>query len=55
MDQIYILRGLFAKGILDYCLSKKCNIDYGIANKNHSNKKRIAVPNDAADMPSNTS
>lgn len=52
-DQVYILRGILAYGILDYCLSKRCGIEYGIPGPEH--RKRIAVPYEAADLPSKIS
>jgi len=52
-NQIFILRGLFAYGILEHCLSKRCGVDYGVPGPEHS--KKIAVPYEAADIPSKTS
>lgn len=53
MSQIFILRGAFAYGIFEHCLSKRCGVDFGVPGLEHS--KRIAVPYDAADIPSKTS
>lgn len=52
-DQIFILRGAFAYGIFEHCLSKRCGVDYGVPGAEHS--KKIAVPYEAADIPSKTS
>lgn len=52
-DQIYILRGALACGILEHCLSKRCGVDYGVPGPEHI--KNIAVPYEAADIPSKTS
>lgn len=51
--QIYLLRGVLAYGIFEHCLSMRCGVDFGVPNKNHV--KRIAVPYEAADIPSKTS
>lgn len=51
--QIYLLRGILAYGIFKHCLSMRCGVDFGIPNKFHI--KRIAVPYEAADIPSKTS
>lgn len=53
MDQIYILRGALAFGIFQHCLSKRCGVDYGVPGPDHG--KKIAVPYEAADIPSKTS
>ena len=53
MDQIYILRGALAFGIFQHCLSKRCGVDYGVPGPDHA--KKIAVPYEAADIPSKTS
>lgn len=52
-NQIYILRGVFAYGILEHCLGKRCGVDYGVPGPEHV--KKIAVPYEAADIPSKTS
>jgi len=51
--QILVLRGALGYGIFEHCLSMRCGVDYGVPNKLH--KKKIAVPYDAADIPSKTS
>jgi hypothetical protein len=50
-DDVMILRGLLAHGVLVHCLQKRHNVDFGIARK-LVNGKRVAVPFIAADTPS---
>lgn len=52
-NQILILRGAIGFGIFEHCLSMRCGVDYGVPGPDH--KKKIAVPYDAADIPSKTS
>ena len=52
-NQIFILRGVFAYGIFEHCLSKRCGVDYGVPGPDHV--KTIAVPYEAADIPSKSS
>ena len=47
------MRGAIGYGIFEHCLSMRCGVDYGVPNSLH--KKRIAVPYEAADIPSKTS
>lgn len=51
--QIYLLRGILAFGIFEHCLSMRCGVDFGAPNASHL--KKIAVPYEAADIPSKTS
>lgn len=51
--QIYLLRGILAYGIFQHCLSMRCGVDFGAPNAFHL--KKIAVPYEAADIPSKTS
>ena len=52
-DQIYILRGSLSYRILEHCLSMRCGVNYGVPGPEHL--KKIAVPYEAADIPSKTS
>jgi len=52
-SQIYSIRGLVAYGVLEHCLSLRCSVDYGIPSEMHP--KRVAVPYEAADVPSKRS
>ena len=47
------MRGTIGYGIFEHCLSMRCGVDYGVPN--HLHVKRIAVPYEAADIPSKTS
>ena len=49
---LYAFRGLLAYGILEHCLSQRCNVNYGIPDKDRKKNKRLAVPYEAADIPS---
>ena len=51
--QILLLRGALACGIFEHCLSMRCGVDFGAPN--HLHIKKIAVPYEAADIPSKTS
>ena len=51
--QIYLLRGVLAHGVFEHSLEMRCGVDYGAPNSHHF--KRIAVPYEAADIPSKTS
>lgn len=51
--QIFLLRGALAYGIFEHCLSMRCGVDFGAPN--HLHIKKIAVPYEAADIPSKTS
>ena len=51
--QIYLLRGILAYSIFEHCLSMRCGVDFGVPSSLHI--KRIAVPYEAADIPSKTS
>ncbi len=51
--QVYLLRGILAYGIFEHCLSMRCGVDFGVPNSAHI--KKIAVPYEAADIPSKTS
>ncbi len=52
-DQILVLRGALGFDIFEHGLSMRCGVDYGVPG--HQHKKRIAVPFDAADIPSKNS
>ena len=49
---LYILRGALAFGILEHCLSLRCGVNYGVPDSKRSAVKRIAVPYEAANVPS---
>jgi hypothetical protein len=50
---IYLLRGILAYGIFEHYLAMRCGVDFGAPNALHV--IRIAVPYEAADIPSNKS
>ena len=52
-DQIYALRGALGYNIFEHCLSMRCGVTFGVPGPEHL--KRIAVPYEAADIPSRTS
>ncbi len=52
-DPILMMRGAIGYGIFQHCLSMRCGVDYGVPNNFH--QKKIAVPYEAADIPSKTS
>ncbi len=47
------MRGALGFGIIQHCLSMRCGVDYGVPGIEH--KKQVAVPYDAADIPSKNS
>ena len=49
---LFILRGYLAYGVLEHCLSLRCNVNYGIPDKQRKKNKRVAIPYEAADIPS---
>jgi hypothetical protein len=51
-QHLLILRGLLGSGLLEYALELRANVNYGIDTRR---KKRLAVPYQAADMPSERS
>ena len=46
------MRGLIAYGVFDHCLLLRCRVNYGVPNEERMKKKRLAVPYEAADVPS---
>jgi hypothetical protein len=52
-DQLLMLRGLLAFGLLEHCLAKRHRIDYGL-HYGHASRK-LAVPYRAAEVPSERS
>ena len=52
MNLIYVLRGYFAFGVLEHCLVLRNNVNYGIPSIERKKKKRLAIPYEAADIPS---
>ncbi len=52
-EQILVLRGALGFGIFEHCMSMRCDVDFGVPGLEH--KKLIAVPYDAADIPSKNS
>lgn len=50
---IFSLRGLIAYGVLEHCLALRTGVDYGCPYP--ENPKRVAVPYEAADLPSKRS
>jgi hypothetical protein len=50
LDQVLALRGFLAYGILEHCLSRRFQVDYGI-DPRRGIKRRIAVPFRACDNP----
>ncbi len=52
-DQIFLVRGLLGKQILEHCLRMRNGVYYGVPSAEHI--KRIGVPYDAADVPSKRS
>lgn len=49
---IYSLRGFLAYGVFEHCLSQRCRVNYGIPDQHRQKIKRLAVPYEAADIPS---
>ena len=46
------MRGFFAYGVFDHCMLLRCRVNFGIPNEERMKKKRLAVPYEAADVPS---
>ena len=49
---LYAIRGALACGVLEHCLSLRCGVNYGIPDADRKKSKRLAVPYEAADVPS---
>jgi hypothetical protein len=54
-QEVMMLRGLLAGGVLVHCLQKRRNVNFGIPLDGRKKRGRIAVPFIAADTPSPTS
>ena len=54
MRVLYILRGYLAYGVLEHCFILRCKVNYGVPDRERkvASKKRLAVPYEAADIPS---
>ena len=49
---LYVIRGGLACGVLEHCLSLRCGVNYGVPDEERKKLKRLAVPYEAADVPS---
>ena len=54
LKRFYCIRGYLANGICEHCLSLRCRVNYGVPDDERvlGTEKRIAVPYQAADIPS---
>ena len=51
-NHLYALRGALACAVLEHCLSLRCGVTYGVPDDERKKEKRVAVPYEAADVPS---
>ena len=54
-NRLLLVRGLLGEGVLLHCLSRRPGVHYGRPGLNRKDRKRIAVPYEAADVPSDRS
>ena len=52
LNHLYAIRGALACAVLEHCLSLRCGVTYGVPDDDRKKDKRVAVPYEAADIPS---